>query len=107
MSAPPQLPTPLALPRITVQPTLPLVIQEIKDGLHGAEDTWVSCYLEASPSVHGRLRVSEVEGGGDVELEGREGVQVVRVSNVGPLSSFSRAVGGTDEVWVCVRRRYW
>ncbi|ORY55165.1 WD40-repeat-containing domain protein [Leucosporidium creatinivorum] len=63
------------LPRITIQDSFPEVSREIREGLHAAEDVWVSCFLEGKASVHGKVRVLEREGGGEVEIEAREGVE--------------------------------
>ncbi|KAM0751849.1 WD40 repeat-like protein [Meredithblackwellia eburnea MCA 4105] len=62
------------LPRITVQETLPLVIQEINDGTHSAEDVWVSVYKEGMNSVHGRVRITANEEGEGVGFDPRDGV---------------------------------
>jgi proteasomal ATPase-associated factor 1 len=72
----------LHLPRITIQESYPEVSREIEEGLHAAEDVWVSCFVEGRPSVHGKLRVLETEGGGEVELEARDGVQAEMVDQV-------------------------
>lgn len=82
-------PTIQVLPRLTVQDTFTVVLDEIKSGLHAVEDCWVSCYMEGSAaSVHGRVRISETEeGSGEVELVAREGVQVELVGDVSCLSS--------------------
>lgn len=79
------------LPRITIQDSFTEVSREIKEGLHAAEDVWVSCFREGSASVHGKLRVLEKEGGGDIELEARDGVQVELVDQVSCSCSWKRS----------------
>ena len=77
----------MSLPRITIQETFPVVVSEIRDGTHAAEDIWLSVYLDGETSVHGRVRVTEgEEDKGDVELTARDGVEVLKVSNVRRLA---------------------
>jgi hypothetical protein len=38
--------------------------------------------MQGKPSVHGKIRVMSGDVEGEVELEGRDGVEVERVSNV-------------------------
>lgn len=92
---PPRTPPPTVthLPSLTIQSTLPLIIQEIKQSLHAAEDIWASCYAFEKPSVHGRVRVQEGEDGrgvvSGVELVGRDGVDLKMLSDVsGRLDRF-------------------
>lgn len=70
------------LARLTVQHDLPDVIREIKQGMHAAEDCWISAYLK-DQSVHGKARLSEAEGTAvGVEAAGRDGVTAALVSQV-------------------------
>ena len=100
----PQIPTPTPLPRITIQESFLLVVAEIRSGAHAAEDIWLSVYLDGSDSVHGRVRVSEGEGG-EVELTARDGVEVVKLSNVRGffyvvLRELMDGIGGQTELQV-------
>ncbi|GAA5947581.1 hypothetical protein JCM3775_006296 [Rhodotorula graminis] len=56
----PAAPTVLQLPRIAIQPSLPLVLADLsRPGSHiAAEDAWVSAY-NGTRSAHARIRVSE------------------------------------------------
>lgn len=76
---------PTRLPQITIQHDLPTVLTEIKQGLHAAEDCWVSCYAGEGKSVHGKVRLSEAEAGeglGGVEATARDGVKAELVRQV-------------------------
>ncbi|BGP74383.1 hypothetical protein NBRC10513v2_007815 [Rhodotorula toruloides] len=86
MSAPARV---QSLPYIALQPSLPHVIADITHprSTVAAENAWVSAYrLPSIPpdqaakakegSVHGRMRVSEADEPGEIEVEGRDGVEV-------------------------------
>ncbi|BGO96231.1 hypothetical protein NBRC10512_002125 [Rhodotorula toruloides] len=86
MSAPAKV---QSLPYIALQPSLPHVIADITHprSTVAAENAWVSAYrLPSIPpdeaakakegSVNGRIRVSEADEPGEVEVEGRDGVEV-------------------------------
>jgi hypothetical protein len=85
-----------SLPYIALQPSLPHVIADIVHPRSSvaAEDAWVSAYrLSSTPSdeaakakegsVHGRIRVSEADEPGEIEVEGRDGLEVDVQSSVG------------------------
>lgn len=92
MSAPAKV---QSLPYIALQPSLPHVIADITHprSTVAAENAWVSAYrLPSIPpdqaakakegSVHGRMRVSEADEPGEIEVEGRDGVEVEMRSKV-------------------------
>ncbi|BGP35971.1 hypothetical protein JCM10296v2_007823 [Rhodotorula toruloides] len=86
MSAPAKV---QSLPYIALQPSLPHVIADITHprSTVAAENAWISACRHASippeeaakakeGSVHGRIRVSEVEEPGEIEVAGLDGIEV-------------------------------
>ncbi|GAA5847528.1 hypothetical protein JCM9279_005281 [Rhodotorula babjevae] len=59
------------LPRIAVQPSLPLVLDDLSrpESHIAAENAWVSAYDGRTRSAHARIRVSEGEHPGECDLD--------------------------------------
>ncbi|BGP44170.1 hypothetical protein JCM10449v2_008234 [Rhodotorula kratochvilovae] len=77
MSSPPPAPSLLSLPSFALQPSLSHVIADIArpDSSIAAEHAWVSAYA-SDEAVHARLRVSEGEHPGQVDVEPEEGGRI-------------------------------
>lgn len=71
------------LPQVTIQHDVQSVIADVHDRIVTSEDIWVSCYRIGQASVHGKAAVQRsVNGGDDIELVGREGIDIRRINNV-------------------------
>lgn len=47
--------TPQAVPVVTVQPSIGVVLQEVLDGIVPSDKFWVSCYKASETSVHSKI----------------------------------------------------
>ena len=69
---------PIILPIATIQHDFLSVISDVDSGLVESEDVWLSCYKADAPSVHGKVCVTLSETSRKIELQSRDGVELMR-----------------------------
>ncbi|KAI8378162.1 hypothetical protein EDC96DRAFT_216686 [Choanephora cucurbitarum] len=69
------------LPLVSVQADWDEVIREVSSSMVPESTFWVACYRTGHESVQGSVEVRRTETN-DVELEGKEGIQVIKLNSV-------------------------